>query len=279
MIDTKLVSGISFILVFVIVIFGLSTSGMHKIATIANSGGYVDLPVIMYHSVGEKTGKYVISPEMLEEDFKLINRQGYKTITSADLIAFKEQGVPLPEKPVILTFDDGYFNNYTYAFDLLKKYDMKAVISVVGKFSEDYNNSSAPLNNNYSHLTYSMIKEMNASGLLEFANHSYNMHNMENRRGILKKKGENSEQYKENLTQDVTKCNDILKNECGIMPVAFTYPFGCVNKESSGIINSLGFKVTYGCEEVINRITQEHDLKELKRYNRADTTDISTILK
>ena len=278
MINSKLTSGIAFISLFVFLILGLSTAGMRKISASADAKADISLPIIMYHSIGENTGKYVISPEMLKEDLKIIKDMGFTTITSADLIAYKEQGTPLPEKSVILTFDDGYFNNYSYVYPLLKKYNMKAVLSVVGKFTEEYSNSSAPLSNRYSHITYEQIAEVSNSGLMEIASHSYNMHSMKERRGILRKKGEDFETYKSNLTQDVEKCNSLLKEKCFVAPVAFTYPFGCVNKESSEIINSLGFKVTYGCEEGINKLTPDHDLKELKRYNRHNTFDIRKVL-
>lgn len=278
MINSKLISGISFICIFVFLIVGMSTYGMKKLTASAEFEEGISLPVIMYHSIGENTGKYVISPTMLEEDLKVIKEMGFTTITSADLIAYKESNVPLPEKSIILTFDDGYFNNYTYVYPLLEKYNMKAVLSVVGKFTDQYSNADEPLNNRYSHITYEQIKQVSSSGLMEIANHSYDMHEMKERRGILRKKDESTEQYRKNLTQDIEKCNKILKEKCYVSPVAFTYPFGCVNKESSEIINSMGFKVTYGCEEGINKITPSHDLKEIKRYNRHNTFDIRKLL-
>ena len=251
---------------------------MKKLATSSNADFSYNVPIIMYHSIGNNTGKYVISAEMLENDLKTIKDNGFTTITSADLIAYKEHGTPLPKKSIILTFDDGYFNNYTYTYPLLKKYNMKCVLSVVGRFTEEYSKDSATLNNNYSHITYEQITEVSTSGLIEIANHSYNMHSMKERRGILRKKTESVEEYKTNLTQDIEKCNTLLKENCFVSPVAFTYPFGCVNKESSALIDSMGFKVTYGCEEGINKITPDHSLKQLKRYNRHNTFNLSEIL-
>ena len=251
---------------------------MKKLATSSSGETAYNIPIIMYHSIGNNTGKYVISADMLEDDLKTIKDAGFTTITSADLIAYKEQGIPLPEKSIILTFDDGYFNNYTYAYPLLKKYNMKGVLSVVGKFTEEYSKDSAPLNNNYSHITFDQIIEVSNSGLIEIANHSYNMHSMEDRRGILRKKGESVDAYKSNLAQDIEKCNALLKENCFVSPVAFTYPFGCVNNESSSLIDSIGFKVTYGCEEGINKITPSHSLRQLKRYNRHNTFNLSEIL-
>ena len=70
----------------------------------------VELPILMYHGITEQTkqvSKFVISKEMLREDLQYLKENGYQTVTVADVIAFVKEGVPLPQKPVMLTFDDG----------------------------------------------------------------------------------------------------------------------------------------------------------------------------
>ncbi|MBR2038566.1 MAG: polysaccharide deacetylase family protein, partial [Lachnospiraceae bacterium] len=79
------------------------------------------------------------------------------------LADYVENGTMLPEKPVLLTLDDGYENNYTNAFPLLKKYNMKAVISLIGK--------DMRLNEN-------QLKEKHDSGLVEIGNHTYDLHSI-----------------------------------------------------------------------------------------------------
>ena len=71
----------------------------------------------------------MLSPAQFESDLKYLKENGYHTVVVQDLIDYVEKGVPLPEKPVMLTFDDGYYNNYYYAFPLLEEYDAKIVIS------------------------------------------------------------------------------------------------------------------------------------------------------
>ena len=127
----------------------------------------VRLPVLMYHGVHsnpKKAGDYVITPQALEEDLLYLQRQGCTTVVMSDLIAYVQQGAPLPEKPVMITFDDGYYNNYLNAYPLLQKYQMKAVISIIvgetDKYSELDENKE-----NYSHITWDMINEWKAASL------------------------------------------------------------------------------------------------------------------
>ncbi len=72
----------------------------------------VRLPIIMYHEVNTKNlGKYIVSPKELEEDIIYLINEGYTTITIEDLIAFEYNDIELPEKPIMITFDDGYYSS------------------------------------------------------------------------------------------------------------------------------------------------------------------------
>lgn len=84
----------------------------------------IDVPILMYHNIcksGGRTGRYIISVTEFENDLKFIAENGYTTVVMQDLIDYVYNGKKLPKKPVVLTFDDGYFNNYAYAFPLLEK--------------------------------------------------------------------------------------------------------------------------------------------------------------
>lgn len=90
----------------------LGTIGaLGAILTVMAEDPGVRVPVIMYHAVmddASRLGKYVISPEELESDFKWLSENGYTAVLSEDLINYTESGAALPEKPILLTFDDGY---------------------------------------------------------------------------------------------------------------------------------------------------------------------------
>ena len=136
----------------------------------------VPLPVAMYHSVtdqGESPGEYVISPSMLEKDLQWLSQHGYETVVVGDLVSHVENGTPLPEKPVMLTFDDGYYNNYRNAYPLLQKYGMQAVLSPVGTLVEQFTETDDPEEHEvWSYCTSGELQEMAASGVVEIQNHS-----------------------------------------------------------------------------------------------------------
>ena len=107
--------------------------------SLAKNDDSIALPIVMYHSLlKSKSGNYIVHPATFENDLKYIQDKRYTTITMTDLINYVYKNSPLPEKPIIITFDDGFYNNFGYAVPLLHKYDMKAVISIVGKYTDTY---------------------------------------------------------------------------------------------------------------------------------------------
>lgn len=241
--------------------------------TAAESEQAVELPIIMYHGLlqdPKRSGAYVITPDVFEKDLQYLQEKGYTTVVMQDLLDYVYENKPLPEKPVMLTFDDGYYNNYLYAFPLLKKYQSKIVLSPIGRYTDQYSEKDGG-HANYSHVTWDEIKEMMASGLVEIQNHSYNMHASSKtpRKGALRAAGETVEQYKEALTDDVMKMQNRVLDMTGYLPTTFTYPFGAVSKEAQPILQGLGFKATLICESHVNRITRDPAcLYGLGRYLR-----------
>lgn len=148
----------------------------------------VKVPIIMYHSIlKSKSGDYIVSPETFEEDLQYIKEKGYTTIVISDLIEYVYNNTPLPEKPIIITFDDGYYNNYGYAIPLLKKHDMKAVISIVGEYTDTFSKTDEA-NLNYGYLRWIDIAKLVDEDTVEFQNHTYNLHKILNGRKRLYEK-------------------------------------------------------------------------------------------
>lgn len=227
-----------------------------------------DLPIIMYHATHKgKPAKYNLPPDALEKDFVYILECGYTPIFIKDLINFTENDKPLPPKPIMITFDDAYTNNYLYAWPIIKKHQIKCVMSVVGKFIDD-NYKEGKLCPTGSHLTYEEIDELNKSGIVEIQNHTYNCHGKSGRVGLAKKKRESYEEYEKTISNDLMLLQNKLKEKLNINCTAVTYPFGSCSKETEKVIKKLGFKAALTCAEGTNKIKQGANLFCLKRYNR-----------
>lgn len=240
------------------------------------------VPILMYHSVCDNRrvqSEYRVSPETFESDLVYLREKGYTTIFVADLIAYVYEGYSLPEKPIILTLDDGYLNNLTEVLPLLEKYNMKATVSVVGDFTEAFS-QAADRNALYAYLTWEDIRALSASGRVEIGNHTYAMHEIGIRRGCMKIQGESVETYAETLADDLSKLQEALTQYSGLTPIVFTYPYGFVSEEALPVIKQLGFLSALTCYERINYITGEPEqLYHLGRFNRPAGVSTETFMK
>lgn len=241
----------------------------------------VFLPIIMYHSIVDDNSSvngYTVTPEIVENDLKYLSENGYEAIFTEDLINYVNGGT-LPEKPVIITADDGFYNNTVYLLPLLKKYDMKAVISIVGYYTEVIAEAD-PHIPRYSYLTWDDISEINKSGYIEIGNHTYNMHFDKGRKGCSKLSSETYEEYADALIDDIGLCQTLLSLNCSITPAVFAYPFGSISKESIPILKTMGFAAAFSCYERPNYITRSPDtLFTLDRYNRSGNISTEEFMK
>ena len=229
----------------------------------------VRLPIIMYHSIlkdGARQGKYVVSPDVFAADLDALRRRGYETVTVTDLLAYVQDGAPLPEKPVMLTFDDGYYNNYVYAYPLLRERGMRAVVSIIGCQTALFTENGEE-NAYWSHLRVERLLEM--QDVFEVQNHSWNLHEYGERRGCLRRRGEDETTYETLLREDTGQAQRLI-TEAGLpAPTCYTYPFGACSEESERVLREMGFQCTLGCEERVNTVTQDADcLFGMGRFNR-----------
>lgn len=201
-----------------------------------------ELPVLMYHHVvpnGEKCNDVTITVGRLEEDFRWLTENGYRTVLPRELAA----GRPLPEKAVLVTFDDGYRSNYELAYPLLRKYQVKAVIAIM-VYMQDTRAGGF--------LSWDMCREMTASGLVEIGSHGYATHNLDGRNGVSvpgqangveRRPGEPGENFKLRVLDDLQKSYDRIAAEVGAPPSYFAYPFGRTDPDASAFLKDL-FPVT-----------------------------------
>ncbi len=242
--------------------------------------GSVQLPVIMYHSILKdeaRAGPYVLSPSALEADLDYLQHNGYETVTVSELVDFVDGKGELPEKPVLITFDDGFYNNYLYAYPLLAERDMQAVVSVIGEQTALYTENGQE-NAYWSYLSAGRLVEMQESGVFEIGNHSFDLHDDSVRKGCLKKRGESLSQYRQMLAEDTRQAQTYLAESGLTPPLCYAYPYGAYSEETEGILKELGFRCTLSCEERQNIISPGDPdcLYLLGRYNRPSGMSTTT---
>lgn len=246
----------------------------------------VEIPIIMYHGIiadSSKEKEYFISKSRFESDLKWIQQEGYTTIFPSQLIDYVENGAALPEKPIILSFDDGYCNNYINAFPLLQKYEMKATIAVIGIESDISSNDvyRVPVSCN---LSWGEIALLSKSGLIEFSNHSYDLHETNRgRKGANIKSGESVDHYREVLTEDLIKNQSLIETATGRLPNVFVWPFGAYPQNGCAdlILKDLGFKATFNSYQRTSTVEKGNadSLFGLGRYLRNPKFNMEDIKK
>ena len=233
----------------------------------------VSVPILMYHSVCPDkalAGRYIVTDDTFRSDMEYLKARGYTAVSVEQLADYVQNGTALPEKPVMITLDDGYLNNLTDALPILRDTGMRAVVSVAGAASD------APGENRdsriaYAHLNWDEVKELSDSGIVEIENHTWNMHGdgKTGRKGCTKMPGETDEEYRAALKADLSKLQGVLKEKTGSAPLAFTYPYGKISAGAEDVLKELGFKAAFTCHPEINHIVRDPEqLFSLGRINR-----------
>lgn len=210
------------------------------------AGKTMQIPVLMYHDVSYLGYGYSKTPEIFRAQMEELKNAGFNTVFFSDVIAFVERGTPLPQKPIVITFDDGYMTNYTYVLPVLQELGMRAEISVIGNAIRyaDWG------------MDWEQVREMQRSGLVSFQAHTTALHDAAGRTGVLKKADESWAEYVTLFADDATKIQDLLVQETGIKPTVFTYPLGKHNPMTESVIRKLGYKVSLTTLDGVAKVTQ-----------------------
>ena len=231
------------------------------------------LPIIVYHDIDNATqnlNENSITSATLEQDLMYIKEKGYTTINMTQLIGHCLKGDDLPEKPIIICFDDGFKSTYTQAFPLLQKHNMCATVSVVGIYTD---HSTEKENENFDslYMNWDEIKNISKSSFIEIQNHSYDMHNQTgNRIGTRKKINETEEEYCIAIKNDIDKLQSLLFDTIGFKPNTFVYTFNSNSKLSKKVLKELGFNAALTNNKKVNVIDSSIDLFSLGRFHRTN---------
>ena len=195
--------------------------------TRAENEDCADVKVLMYHHIRDakeaqeknQTGLNV-TPDYFEQHMKYLREEGYAVIGMDQLISFLDDGIKLPDKSAMITVDDGYEDNYLDMFPILKKYGFRAIIFTPTGLVEkpDY-------------LTWKQIEEMNNSGLITFANHTWSHHG--------------SQGTKEKQLEEIGTANKELEEKELNVQKTFAYPYGRASDNAKEVLRELGYKLAF----------------------------------
>jgi peptidoglycan/xylan/chitin deacetylase (PgdA/CDA1 family)/glycosyltransferase involved in cell wall biosynthesis len=189
------------------------------------------VPVLLYHRVvrtpprGSCHGLWVTT-QQFESQLRSLQRRGFQAITFRQFDQHRRSGRRLPPKPVILTFDDGYEDNYTEAFPLLKKYGMAAVIFVVTDQRRtnfwDCNEPPVPL------MTDDRLRELSSYGI-EIGSHTVTHLNVAQ-----------ADSYR--LVEELRSSKQSLEQILGQEVISFAYPYGAVTPQAKEFVRAAGYR-------------------------------------
>lgn len=178
--------------------------------------------VLMYHMIGDEQGNAAIMTEAnLRIQMNYLRDHGYHPITMQELYDYVTKGAPLPEKPVCITFDDGYLDSYTIVYPLMKEYGFPWTLFLI---TDDVGKP-------YNRMTWDQLKEMANSHAVTIASHTLShpkLHNLATR----------AEKEKE-----IVEANKALKYQLGIDNVWLAYPYGDYDDEVIDICKKAGIKM------------------------------------
>lgn len=215
------------------------------------------VPVLMYHEFvtqedldsGIAFDEYAIYAHEFEHDLQWLQENGYTTITVRELAQYLSGQGEMPQKPVILTIDDGKLGVYKNAFPLLQKYDMKAVLSVIG--TEIHAANEAPELRTESpapYCTWAELAEMSSSGHVEIASHSYGFHVYQNNGRIGADCGgvDTLAEFRMEAYKDFRMMQDCLKNYDIPAAVTFAYPYSARSVPADQVWMQCGYQILLG---------------------------------
>lgn len=266
------------IILFTLFCFALSFS-----TALAETADH-DFITLCYHntmdSVNDPEGM-TITTQRLIEHFSWLKNHGYQPISVDDLLAANKGERPLPDKAVLLTFDDGYKGFYQRVFPLLKAYKFPAVLALVGSWMEGADENYVQYGDHIVprkwFISWDEAREMAESGLVEIASHSYELHRgvkgnpQDNSQPALthriyeKKSGsyERDIAFLQRIRKDLKRNSELIEQKTGKRPRVMVWPYGKFNIPAVDIARDLGMPITLTLEDGVN---SSRDISAIRRY-------------
>ncbi|MFJ7728325.1 polysaccharide deacetylase family protein [Neobacillus sp. NPDC097160] len=222
------------LIIFAILLCSTLFFGINTVPAKA-SGNQDGIPILMYHHIlkksenGQPQNASILNLEAFEEQMKYLSEQGYYTATLSEFAAYMNGQISLPNRTVVITFDDGYKSNYLYAYPVLKKYGLKAGLFLVTSWISD-----KPVTFNPTGLQFLSWPELNEMrGVFEYGGHTNALHYTN--KGVPALLTE-SEQV---ILKDFETSRKIVNTPF------FAYPYGGHNKRTTELVNMSGYKFAF----------------------------------
>lgn len=180
------------------------------------------VPIVMYHSVNPDAvpeNRLAVTPEAFERQMHFLKRHRYNVLPLEKLATLIKEGKKIPYKTIPITLDDGYKDNYIYAFPILKKYNLPATIFII------INEVGRP-----DRLSWDEIKVMQNSGIITFGSHTLGPEPLVNIKS--------DEELKKQIFESKRILEEKLEREVGI----FSYPSGAFNAKIRQLVIDAGYK-------------------------------------
>jgi biofilm PGA synthesis lipoprotein PgaB len=233
-----------------------------------------EFQVIAYHDVRDyvldeiDADQYAISASKLIDHFNWLRLNGFVPISVDDLIRAQNGASELPDRAVLLTFDDGFKSVYTHVFPLLKLFNYPAVVSIVTSWTnrDTSPGSDDPYVLQHEFLSWQDIREMRESGLVEVASHSHNLH-----RGIRANPQGNTQpaavarlyhdgryethgEFAKRIRNDLTRSAALIEEHTGRAPRVMTWPYGAYSEDTLEIARNVGMPITLTLDSDTNSL-------------------------
>ncbi len=223
---------------------------LHESATKAK------VPIFMYHDIlPQKKVFFDVTPTELENHFQLIKSQQATPISLDQLIIHLRTGIPLPKKPILLSFDDGYGGHYEYVYPLLKKYNYPAVFSIATRYVGD--------NTGRTHVSWEELKMMAANPLVTIASHS------------VSHPADLTKLSDEELVTEISESKRILESKLGIAINYFTYPAGKHDDKVKELVQKSGYIAALSMDDAKEIFAGESvDLFAIGRFGQSQISKV-----
>ncbi|MEV5981514.1 polysaccharide deacetylase family protein [Streptomyces sp. NPDC052114] len=202
------------------------------------------VPILMYHAVAhvpnEATHELSVSPEAFARQMEVLGERGFTPLTTSQLAdAWRESGKSLPERPILITFDDGYEGVHRYALPVLAKHGFASTLFVSTGWLRGEYDTGAGLDRM---LDWDQVRELAAEGM-EIGGHSHTHPQLD-------------QLTDDALRFELRRCRDIVADELGTRPVSFAYPYGYSSRRVRERVRETGFTQALAVGNGLARRTQ-----------------------